>query len=254
MGQLERYGLYVLCVVIVLILGVAIWGGDPAEATTGVDLDTIAQQVDDDWGQTELGSADLDATIAPPAAPPGDGFFENGSAGSSSNELDIGGDFEEVTTVEQGTANPQPTVSEPPRQAPANTTANNTAPVSMPQLRKYKVRKGDTMERIAKRELGSIKYVKRIQELNPGVVPEKMQLGQELTLPWVEGASSPDPDAATAAWRNYTVKKDDTAYDISIEVYGTARHMKKILQANGIKDPKRLKPGQVLRIPPKPEN
>ena len=29
MGQLERYGLYVLCIVIFLILGVALWGGDP---------------------------------------------------------------------------------------------------------------------------------------------------------------------------------------------------------------------------------
>ncbi len=32
MGQLERYGLYVLCLVIFLILGVAIWGGDPQAA------------------------------------------------------------------------------------------------------------------------------------------------------------------------------------------------------------------------------
>ena len=33
MGQLERYGLYVLCLVIFLILGVAIWGGDPVAAS-----------------------------------------------------------------------------------------------------------------------------------------------------------------------------------------------------------------------------
>src|SRR5262249_18440166 len=38
MGQLEKYGLYVLCLVIFLILGVAIWGGDPATPTGGKEL------------------------------------------------------------------------------------------------------------------------------------------------------------------------------------------------------------------------
>ena len=35
MGQLEKYGLYVLCLVIFLILGVAIWGGDAAPVHAG---------------------------------------------------------------------------------------------------------------------------------------------------------------------------------------------------------------------------
>ena len=35
MGQLERYGLYVLVVVIFLILGVAIWGEDPGVSRPG---------------------------------------------------------------------------------------------------------------------------------------------------------------------------------------------------------------------------
>src|SRR5262245_54283598 len=35
MGQLEKYGLYVLCLVIFLILGVTIWGGGEVPANPG---------------------------------------------------------------------------------------------------------------------------------------------------------------------------------------------------------------------------
>ena len=40
MGQLEKYGLYVLCLVIFLILGVAMWGDPPSD----VIEDQLAQQ------------------------------------------------------------------------------------------------------------------------------------------------------------------------------------------------------------------
>ena len=42
MGQLERYGLYVLCLVIFLILGVAIWGSDPQELNHNRELNDPA--------------------------------------------------------------------------------------------------------------------------------------------------------------------------------------------------------------------
>ena len=44
MGQLERYGLYVLCLVIFLILGVAIWGSDPQELRSGYTLATVGSE------------------------------------------------------------------------------------------------------------------------------------------------------------------------------------------------------------------
>ena len=40
MGQLEKYGLYVLCLVIFLILGVTLWGG--GDAVTPQRLRTVA--------------------------------------------------------------------------------------------------------------------------------------------------------------------------------------------------------------------
>ena len=42
MGQLEKYGLYVLCLVIFLILGVAIWG-EPVSAQ-GRAITSVGQQ------------------------------------------------------------------------------------------------------------------------------------------------------------------------------------------------------------------
>lgn len=46
-----------------------------------------------------------------------------------------------------------------------------------------KVQKGDTLKAIARRELGSSERWKEIAELNPGVSPSKLSIGQVLRLP-----------------------------------------------------------------------
>lgn len=251
MGQLERYGLYVLCVVIVLILGVAIWGGDPADATTGVDLDRIAEQAaEDDWSRTELDDAAVGDTIAPPSLP--EGFFkgETGGQGAADDAIDLGADYEPVAPPEPGV--PETSTPTAADDSPDGEPTGETVPVSTAALRKYVVQDGDTMERIAKRELGSIKYVDRIKDLNPGVAPKRMQIGQKLTLPQVDEAASESGDAPRRSTQ-YTVKNSDTIFDIAQKVYGTAKYMKLIIEANRIEDPKRLKPGRVLTIPPRPD-
>lgn len=57
----------------------------------------------------------------------------------------------------------------------------------------------------------------------------------------------------TVTYDNYTVKKGETLGEIAArpEVYGTAKAWKRIFEANEdiLKDPNRIKPGQVLRIP-----
>ena len=70
----------------------------------------------------------------------------------------------------------------------------------------------------------------------------------------VEGGSS-TADAgqadATAA-RTYEVKKGDSLWKIAAHVYGDGNKWKRIAEANKelIPDPDRIKPGQVLTIPP----
>lgn len=68
----------------------------------------------------------------------------------------------------------------------------------------------------------------------------------------VTGGVQPPPSTtppASAPARSYTVKSGDTLWSISIKYYGTGSKWTKIADANGIKDPKSLKVGKVLRIP-----
>jgi hypothetical protein len=49
--------------------------------------------------------------------------------------------------------------------------------------RTYVIRKGDTLWGIATRELGAGRRFKEIQALNPGLDPQKLQVGQSIVLP-----------------------------------------------------------------------
>lgn len=57
------------------------------------------------------------------------------------------------------------------------------------------------------------------------------------------------------SWRTYTVQPGDTLSLIARQVYGQAQLWQIIFEANQdlLSDPSRLRPGQVLKIPPKPE-
>ncbi len=62
-------------------------------------------------------------------------------------------------------------------------------------------------------------------------------------------------NSATTEWksRTYTVQSGDTLSKIAKEMYGNANHYGAIFEANKpmLKDPDKIYPGQVLRIPPK---
>ena len=64
-------------------------------------------------------------------------------------------------------------------------------------------------------------------------------------------SATADAPAAEASMETYTVKKGDTLSAISKSVYGNANKYQKIFDANTpmLKDPDRIYPGQVLRIP-----
>jgi nucleoid-associated protein YgaU len=69
----------------------------------------------------------------------------------------------------------------------------------------------------------------------------------------VSSSASSTGDAAGTGWssRTYTVKSGDTLSKISKEMYGDANQYNRIFEANKpmLKDPDKIYPGQVLRIP-----
>lgn len=74
-----------------------------------------------------------------------------------------------------------------------------------------------------------------------------------VTTPVRQAPSVPSlvPDTTGAVVRTYTVKSGDTLVAISKAEYGTTQHVDLIQKANPqVKDPRKLKIGMVLKIPP----
>ncbi|MCC7409251.1 MAG: LysM peptidoglycan-binding domain-containing protein [Phycisphaeraceae bacterium] len=124
-------------------------------------------------------------------------------------------------------------------------------------LRTVTVEAGDTLTKIAERELGSQGRYREIFDANRDQLqsPDAVRQGMVLKIP--AGTAAPTPAHATPAAapqpaRTYTVKTGDTLYAIAQKTLGSGAHWKDILAANGKtlrNDAKNLKDGQVLTIP-----
>ena len=81
------------------------------------------------------------------------------------------------------------------------------------------------------------------------VDPLYADLDAEITVG--AGAGAAPGTAATAGGGSYTVQKGDTLSKISKQYYGDANQYNRIFEANRdqLKDPDRIFPGQVLKIP-----
>ena len=243
MGQLERYGLYVLCVVIVLILGVAIWGGDGTAHASGPKMRPLEQLATSPQRGSAVGEPKSTTPVQTPPAnkPEPDNFYEHRSS-TSFDELDQLAGVAGVVEVD-------PTVGKPKAPETARKEETQKKRDSVNALRTYTVKRGDTMEDIALKLLGSRKQTSTIRKLNPDVNPRKMKPGIVLKLPWNESLAN-GGSKGDGKWREYTVKSGDNASAISIEMYGTAKYANRILEVNGIKDARKMKLNSVLKIPP----
>ena len=116
----------------------------------------------------------------------------------------------------------------------------------------YSVQKGDTITGIAGR------YGLRWQDVvavNPGIMPNRIQVGQVIQLPGQVNLSRPAVTAprpvapAPAPSRTetvYVVKSGDTISEIALK-HGVKTAA--ILEANGLKDANKISVGQKLKIP-----
>ncbi len=105
----------------------------------------------------------------------------------------------------------------------------------------YRVRQGDTLEKIARRN-GTT--VKRLCQLN-GISPNKvLHPGDRLK---VSGSATAAPQSQTtsASGATYTVRSGDTLYKIA-RAHGTT--VKRLCQLNGINENTKLRVGQKLKV------
>ena len=113
----------------------------------------------------------------------------------------------------------------------------------------YRVRSGDTLEKIARRN-GTT--VKRLCQLNGISANSTLRVGQKLKVSGSASASGnsstsakPSKDNNTTGGATYTVKSGDTLYSIA-KRNGTT--VQKLCQLNGISENSKLRVGQKLRV------
>jgi nucleoid-associated protein YgaU len=269
MGQLEKYGLYVLCLVIFLILGVTIWGDGTLPQTTRKGAAPGASELKAPAGPASAlprtdpanaarGVASMDellqATPPPKAAPraeprtegkPADAAARTGGGSGPADAAAAGG-----AKDAKETAKGEPVAAAPDAKRPT-----------------YKVEKDDTFESIARKRLGSGALYPQILRLNPNVDPRRLREGQEITLPSAAdlaaagvgksaAANAKAKDAAPAggakaAPRSYTVKRGDTFEGIARRELGSHRRVEDIRVLNPDVDPTRIKEGNKILLPGK---
>jgi len=256
MGQLEKYGLYVLCLVIFLILGVSIWGGGdlPAnrrgsasnsELKAGTPSGTLGKAETPAVGLGEL--ADLLRPVdrsrnEPKVDPKTEPRKSDGKTGSGSA-------VDASATKGAEVAPPVGEVAKPV--APSPDVARKT----------HKVQSGDTFESISKLHFGSPALRAEIGKLNARLEPTKLKLGQEVLLPTAaeaqailersktRPAGTAAPASATAAAGTYRIVKGDTLEGIALRELGSRSRVAELQEANpGVTV---LKIGSVIKLPKK---
>jgi LysM repeat protein len=232
MGQLEKYGLYVLCLVIFLILGVTIWGGGEAP-TPRMPAQPIRADVN---APTQRPTGNL-AALA-------EDIFAQRTPETPNPAPAVGGANGANAPTAEST--PQPEIATP---APA--------PIAEAKPATYKVQKGDTFASIAKSKLGKESLWTDLQRVNPDVQPSKLREGQELKLPVVAVAGGAKPaldkplPMPADGMRDYVVKKGDSYERIATTQLGGRKRVAELMAANPSVPAEKLRAGMTIKLPKK---
>ncbi len=227
MGQLERYGLYVLCLVIFLILGIAIWGDSLGPAiphdTTGQSL-----QATSDTGPEDVISRE------------------------QAKRLEEEANLNEVVKIIEGSSESVrlPLQKVARNNKPADATADTSRmplPVqdATPKVRTHVVKQYETLEEISLHYLGKRHLWRQILALNPDVRPTTLRPGTKLKIPPRQTSKA----AAGARPRTVRVRRGDSPGLISQRLFGTTKYADEIMRLNNIRDPRTLQIGAVLKVP-----
>ena len=246
MGQLEKYGLYVLCLVIFLILGVTIWG----------DPDPVADK-----------KRSVPAPISVPGSNSRPAATGTGSPVSTFQELFPEQAGPARTGVGQAAGTPPNPVGATPGNTPGNspgatptsTPTPGPAPAADAGKVAYQVKDNDTLESIARAKLGNGRLWPEIQKLNPTLDPKRMRAGKEIWLPTAAAlaaaersrtpVAAPVVSPSPSSERTYTVKKGDNYENIAISVLGSRKRVAELMALNSEIPPEKLRANQRLKLP-----
>ena len=253
MGQLEKYGLYVMCLVIFLILGVTLWG-EPATSRSPAARENAAIQA----GMTGAVNtravrrrASMDDLLSANRDRPARADRHRTEKLKSL----LGEDAESAAKAKPALAvSEAKKVAEAPAEKPANDKpAKKSYRQPVAQARTYTVKDGDELGTIALRHLGKSSRWPLIVAANPNIDdPDRLQVGMKLRLPDVaveKQTSSRNKAVATGAYRAYKVRKGDSFEKISRKFFGSTTRVSELRAMNPNVRDEYMRIGKEIKIP-----
>jgi nucleoid-associated protein YgaU len=123
----------------------------------------------------------------------------------------------------------------------------------------YKIKKGDTLAKIAKKVYGDSSKWRIIIEANPDINPKNLKPGDEIKIPQngdvvLKSTMTPETKSASAPCKKYdcyehTIEPGQSLMDVSALYYGTHHKWHIIAKANRIGKKTALKVGQKIKVP-----
>ncbi|MCX5641311.1 MAG: LysM peptidoglycan-binding domain-containing protein [Planctomycetota bacterium] len=224
--------------------------GAPAPEAFGAGSGTIAVPGSADSTAPQAGAAAGAGTVAGAAAAGAAAPGLKSAPGSASPVTPTGSGATAVAPTGTGTG----AVVAPPVKVKAE-----AVPIAA-STSQYTIKSGDTLEGIARTEMGDGQKWRLITAANPGLDPKALKIGQKINIPAAgatatkEKAAAPAGGSSASAPNTYTVQKGDTLMELSRKFYGSEADWKRILDANvtALKgDAKAIAPGMKLVIPAK---
>ncbi len=163
-----------------------------------------------------------------------------------------------LTARSEGPAGPGPVRAGESESLPAAAVVRASTALAPALPTTYRVAKGDSLARIARRELNSTdpRVVQLLLDLNPQVRSrrgQQVRVGEALTLPDADAVRQAQRGAAparqTEAWEWYTIQPRDSLASIARQQLKDARRWREILALNSGLDPRRIVPGTKIRLP-----
>ena len=259
MQQIEKYGVIALVFLLVTIVAVSFWGDSKSPGfwsrLTGGSKTEVAQTPEQPVNAAgEPGVLVGGGAVVNADAPVANDPFLKSNELTAPGEVTIGNAFD----------------------AQGNPVAW-TAPTNKGQETTYTVKSGDSLAKIARKELGSETRWNEIAQLNPGLNAKNLKVGQSILLPTGTApastvvadstqtapvvAATPKPVAAkpvvakpaaapkSKGGRTYVVKSGDTLAKIAARECGSSKAATQIAALNPNINPDRIKVGDKLVLP-----
>ena len=118
--------------------------------------------------------------------------------------------------------------------------------------RSYTVQPGDCLGTILQEQCGTVRAQAKVLELNPGLDPDRLRVGQVLRLPLAAAEASfqrPGRIQEVGVLDVVVVEPGDSLYRILQRERGGRVSIEQVLASNPGLDPNLLQPGQEIRLP-----